>query len=171
MRQPRPAHSRLRVRDHGLVRVAAEGAGVLAAVPVAAGGAQGAHGGGVAAALGGEVAAVAEHVRPAAQRLEVLVRVVAELEAGGDQPSLVGARVGVGAGVVGGDPAGRDADRLGGLGGVLGQVGGDRDVGDLAVVGERTTRGSTWAPQVMSQPFGLAGWLTVANQAELATVG
>ena len=32
----------------------------------------------------------------------------------------------------------------------------------------RTTRGSTWAPQVMSQPFGLAGWGTVANQVTLA---
>ena len=71
------------------------GEGVLAAVPVPAGGAEGAHGGGVAAAFGGEVAAVAEHVRPAAQRLEVLVRVAAELEAGGDQPSLVAGRVGV----------------------------------------------------------------------------
>ena len=30
-------------------------------------------------------------------------------------------------------------------------------------------RGSTWAPQVMSQPLGLAGWATVANQAEEAT--
>ncbi len=28
----------------------------------------------------------------------------------------------------------------------------------------RTIRGSSWAPQVMSQPFGLAGWATVANQ-------
>src|SRR5262249_59380208 len=32
----------------------------------------------------------------------------------------------------------------------------------------RTTRGSTWAPQVMSQPFGLAWWATVANHAVAA---
>src|SRR5215471_14186151 len=32
-----------------------------------------------------------------------------------------------------------------------------------------TTRGSTWAPHVMSHPPGLAGWLTVANQAVDAT--
>ena len=44
-------------------------------------------------------------------------------------------------GVVGGDAAGRDADGLGGLGGVLGQVGRDRDVGDLAVVGEADDAG------------------------------
>ena len=44
---------------------------MLAAFPVAAGGAEGAHGGGVAAAFGGEVAAVAEHVCPAPQGLEV----------------------------------------------------------------------------------------------------
>src|SRR5262245_47699414 len=76
--------------DDGLV-VAVAGERVLAAAPVPPGGAEGAHGGGVAAAFGGEVAAVAEHVRPAAQRLEVLVGVAAELEAGGDQPSLVAA--------------------------------------------------------------------------------
>ena len=44
--------------------------------------------------------------------------------------------VGVELGVVGGDPAGRHAGGLGGFGGVLGEVGGDRDVGDFAVVGE-----------------------------------
>jgi 8-oxo-dGTP pyrophosphatase MutT (NUDIX family) len=113
----------VRISDHGLVRVE-RSVGVLAAVPVAAGGAERAHSGGLAAGLGGEVAAVAKHVGPAAQGLEVLVRVVPELETGGDQPPLVSARVRVGTGVVGGDPAGRDADRLGGLGGVLSQVGG-----------------------------------------------
>src|SRR5947209_7271284 len=73
--------------DDRLVAVAGER--VLATAPVPPGGAEGAHSGGVAAALGGEVAAVAEHVRPPAQRPEVLVWVAAELEAGGDQPSLV----------------------------------------------------------------------------------
>ena len=33
----------------------------------------------------------------------------------------------------------------------------------------RTTRGSTWSPQVMSQPFGFIGCGTVANQALSAT--
>ena len=79
VRQPRPAHSQVGEGDDGLVAALVRGEGVLAAFPVPAGGAEGAHGGGVAAAFGGEVAAVAEHVRPAAQRLEVLVRVVAEL--------------------------------------------------------------------------------------------
>jgi hypothetical protein len=57
---------------------------VLTAAPVAAGGAQDSHSGGVAAAFGGEMAAVAEHVGPAAERLEVVMGMGAELEAGGD---------------------------------------------------------------------------------------
>jgi hypothetical protein len=80
------------VPDHGLV-AAVGGVGLLAAVPVAAGGAQRAHRCGVAAALGSEVAAVAEHVRPAAQRLEVFVGVAAQLETGADQPPMMGAGV------------------------------------------------------------------------------
>src|SRR6266480_5652520 len=72
--------------DDGLVAAVA-GERVLAAAPVPPGGPECAHGGGVAAALGGEVTAVAEHVRPPAQRLEVLVGMAAELEAGGDQLS------------------------------------------------------------------------------------
>ena len=116
--------------------VAVTGVRVLAALPVAPGGAQCAHGGGVAAAFGGEVAAVAEHVRPAAEGPVVLVGMGADLEAGADEASLVGALVGVDPGVVGGDPAGEHAGGLGGLGGVFGQVGGDGDVGDFAVVGE-----------------------------------
>ena len=135
VRQPRPAHCRSSVRDDGLV-VLVRGQGVLSALPVAAGGAEGAHGGGVAAAFGGEVAAVAEHVRPAAQGLVILVRVGADLEAGADEPSLVGALVGVDFRVVRGDPAGRDPGGLGAFGRVFGQVGRDRDIGDLAVVGE-----------------------------------
>jgi hypothetical protein len=52
--------------------------------------------------------------------------------------------------VLGGDPARRDADRLGRLGRVLGQVRRDGDIGDLPPPVRRTTRGSTWSPQVMS---------------------
>src|SRR5262249_55793155 len=71
-----PGPLQMGVRDDALVGVVS-GEGVLAAPPVPAGSAKDAHGGGVAAALGGEVAAVAEHVRPAAQCPEVLVRVAA----------------------------------------------------------------------------------------------
>ena len=92
--------------DRGLVTVRLE-AWVLAAFPVAAGGTEGAHGGGVAAAPGGKVAAVAEHVRPAPESFKVLMGVAAEFETGSDQPSLVGARVGVGGGVPGVILAGR----------------------------------------------------------------
>src|SRR5258706_5820202 len=56
--------------DDGLVTGAASGAGMLAAVIVGAGLAQGAQRGGVAAALGRGVGAVAEDVRPTAERLE-----------------------------------------------------------------------------------------------------
>src|ERR1019366_3928971 len=66
-------------RDDALVAAVA-GDGVLSALPVPAGGSERAHGGGVAPALGGEVAAVSEHVRPAPQGLEVLVRMPADLE-------------------------------------------------------------------------------------------
>ena len=89
------------IRHHGFVRVE-EGEGVLSTVSVAAGGAQRSHGREVAAALGGEVTPIAEHVRPAAQRLEVLMRMLTELEAGGNQPPLVSARIGIGRGVLGG---------------------------------------------------------------------
>ena len=65
------------------------------------------------------MAAVAERVRPAAQRPEVLVRVGTEVQARGDQPPLVGARVGVDGGVVDRDAPRRDSDRFGALGGVL----------------------------------------------------
>src|ERR1022692_3159860 len=71
--------------ENGLVALLA-GQGMLASLPVAARGAEGAHGGRVAAAFGGEVTAVAEHVRPAAQSLEILMRVAADREAGGNQP-------------------------------------------------------------------------------------
>jgi hypothetical protein len=105
----------------------------LAAVPVPTGFPQCAHRGRVAAALGGEVAAVAEHVWPAIQRAEVLVRVVPGLQAGGDQPSVVRALAGVQVSVLAGDLPGRQASGLGGLGRVLGKVGGDGGVGDLPV--------------------------------------
>src|SRR6516162_1362911 len=68
--------------DDGLFAAVA-GKWVLAAAPVPPGRAKGTHGRGVATAFGGEVAAVAEHVSPPAQRLEVLVRVAAELDASG----------------------------------------------------------------------------------------
>src|SRR5262249_41762624 len=62
--------------------------------------------------------------------------VAAELEAGGDQPSLVAARGGVDVGIVGGDPPGQSTDGLGGLGRIFRQVPGDLVVGDLAITGE-----------------------------------
>src|SRR5262249_38429242 len=110
-----PVPSQVGDSNDGLV-AAVVGEWMPAAAPVPPGRPESAHGGGVAAALGGEVAAVAEHVRPAAQRLKVLVRVAAELKAGSDQPSLVAARGGVDVGVVGGDPPGQGTDGLGGLG-------------------------------------------------------
>ncbi len=119
--------------DNGRV-IAVNGVRLLSTTPVASGGTQCAHGGGVAAALGGEVAAVTEHVRPAPKGTVVLVGMRADLEAGADEASLVGALVGPDAGVLGGDAAGREAGGLGALGRVLGQVGSDGDIGDLAVV-------------------------------------
>ena len=121
--------------DDGRV-IVVNGVRLLLTVPVASGGTQCAHGGRVAAAFGGEVAAVAEHVRPAPQGTVVLVGVSADLKAGADEASLVGALVGPDAGVLGGDAAGRDAGGLGALGRVLGQVGRDGDVGDLSVAGD-----------------------------------
>src|SRR5215469_6144361 len=56
--------------DDGLVAVVLADR-VLTPFPVPASGAERSHGGGVAAAFGGEVTAVAEHVRPSPQRLEV----------------------------------------------------------------------------------------------------
>src|SRR5260221_3786529 len=76
----------------------------LAALPLAAGSAECSHGCGVAAAFRSEVAAVAQHVRPAAESLIVLVRVAADLEASRDQSTLVSAPVRLGLGVMGGDP-------------------------------------------------------------------
>src|SRR5262245_23988790 len=72
--------------DDGLAAVVVASGWVVFAAVVGAGGAECSHGGGVAAALGSEVAAVAEHVGPAAQGLEVLVWVVAELPGGEDEP-------------------------------------------------------------------------------------
>jgi hypothetical protein len=64
----------------------------MAAFPVAAGGAEGAHGGGVAAAFGGEVSAVAQHVRPAPEGFEIFVGVAAKFETGGDLRPSASAR-------------------------------------------------------------------------------
>src|SRR5262245_38968954 len=122
--------------NHGLVAAVVRGKAVLARFPGPAGGAKRPHGGGVVAAFGGEVAAVAEHVSPAAQRLEVGAWVVAELPGSEDKPALVASRVAVEAQVFLGDAHGQRTDRLGGLSGVFGQVGGDRGVGDLAIAGE-----------------------------------
>ena len=93
---------------------------------------------------------------------------VAEVPGGADQPTEMGSRGAVDVDVVGGDPHRDSAHGFGGLGGVLGQVGGDRDVGDLAVLGEPDDARVHLGPQVMSQPFGLAGWGTVANHVALA---
>jgi hypothetical protein len=59
------------------------------------------------------MAAVAEHVRPAAQRPEILVRVGTEAQACGDQPSLMAARVGVEGSLLCGDTPRQDTDGLG----------------------------------------------------------
>ena len=135
VRQPCPAHCKS-VTVMTVPSLVALGGGLLTAHPVPASGPQDAHGGGVSAGLGGEMAAIAEHVRPAAQRPEVLVRMGAEAQARGDQPPLVGARIGVDGRVVGCDTPRQDTHRFGALGGVLGQIGGDLAVGNLAVASE-----------------------------------
>src|SRR3974377_2088244 len=96
-----PSPSQIGDGDDGAV-VLVPGGGLLAAHPVPASGPQDTHGGRVTAGLGGEMAAVAEHVCPAAQRPEVLVPMGTKAQARGDQPPLVGARVGVDRGVPGG---------------------------------------------------------------------
>ena len=78
VRQPRPAHCRSVIVDDSAVALVPGPVRLLTAHPFPAGGPQDAHGGGVTAGLGGEMATVAEHVRPAAQRPEVLVRVGTE---------------------------------------------------------------------------------------------
>ena len=90
----------------------------------------------VAAGFGQEVAAVAEHVRPAAQRLEVRVGVGAEFPAGADEPALVGGGCRVVADGVRGDPDGGEPGWLGGLGGVFGEVSGDLPGADVAIWGD-----------------------------------
>ncbi len=125
-----PLH--LGVGDDGCVRVAVvSGVWVLAAVPVAAGGAEGAHGGGVAAAFGGEVAAVAEHVRPSAQGSEVFVRVLADVPGSPDEPALMAERAAVDAQVLRGHADAEGTNSLGRLGGVSSQVRRYRCVVDL----------------------------------------
>ena len=114
VRQPIPSHSRLvTVMTAAWPSWPVLWEGPLAAAVVGAGLPQGAQGGGVAAAFGGEVAAVAEHVGPAAERLEVWGGVAAEVPGGADQPALMTARVAVEGQVISGDPAGDGADRLG----------------------------------------------------------
>ena len=125
------------------------GHGGLGASPFGAGVAEGAEGGGVAAGLGGEVAAEAEHVGPGAQAEVFEVLAGAEGPGGADEP----------AGVVGDvelaaefgerlDAAGRGCrSRLGALGGVLGDVGGDgRSVSSWppSKSAERMGRTSSW---------------------------
>src|SRR6266536_2125088 len=105
------------------------GAGVLAAPVGDAGLAQVAEPYGVAARFGEEVAAEAEHVGPAAQA--DIAGVLADPPAGVDEPFRVSA---AGAGVqvdrLGGDAGGGVPGGFGALGGVLGKVAGDRQVGD-----------------------------------------
>ena len=107
------------------------GSGVLAAPVADAGLAQVGEPDGVAAGFGQEVAAEAEHVRPAAQA--GVAGFGAEGPAGVDEPFGVSAvRVGVQVEVVRGDAGGGVAGDLGALGGVLGQVAGDGQVGYVA---------------------------------------
>ena len=92
----------------------------LGAAVFCAGGAELAEGDGEAAGLGEEVAAVAEAVRPL---------VVAERPGGFDEPAVVGRaaeRLDLERGA---EPVGGQARGIGGLGGVLGDVVGDRRCG------------------------------------------
>ena len=128
------------VVDHGdgvqvdRVRVLAVGAQRVergAQVVGAAFGADRGEGGGVAAGLGEEVSAEAEHVRPPAQVQARVVGAAAELPRGGDHAAVV---VGQPQVLHVGDVADRPVDAVvgaGALGGVLGDVGGERGVGHL----------------------------------------
>jgi hypothetical protein len=107
-----------------------------------AGGAEFAEGGEVPAGLAGEVAAEAEHVRPLAHPSVgsfVLFGQpqsgddAAEAPAGRDEPSDVGG-VGVGVHVVACDAGGDEAGGFAAFGGVLGQLGGDVSIGEIAAV-------------------------------------
>ena len=106
-----------------------EGDGVSALV-LGAGGAERAEGGGVGAALGREVAAEAEHVRPLPEAQVFELGELAKGEAGGDEAAGVVGDGEVGQAVGAGEAAVEGAGALGGLGGVLGDVGGDLGVGE-----------------------------------------
>ena len=100
-------------------------------------GAQSAEGDGVGAALGREVAAESEHVRPGRKPQAFQARELAEAEAFGDEAAGVVADGKVGEPVGDGDAAVEGAGAFGGLGGVLGDVGGDLAVGQVPGGGDR----------------------------------
>src|SRR6185437_9951698 len=111
------------------------GTGVLAAAVGDARLAQVAEPDGVAAGFGEEVAAEAEHVGPATQA--DIAGVLADPPAGVDEPFGVGAtRVGVQVDRLGGDAGGGVPGGFGALGGVLGEVAGDGQVGEVAGAGQ-----------------------------------
>ena len=127
---------------------------------------------GVGAGLGEEVAAEAEHVGPLAQPVvrgaAVLVKGcagfgAAEAPGRGDEPADVRRGVGVAGDGGRGEPVREQADGLGGLGGVLGEVGGDVEVVDRGAVGEPAGGGGVADdPDVelaapAQQPAGAAG--------------
>src|SRR5690606_24304741 len=116
----------------------AEGGALLGGAVVGARLAEFAEGGGVAAGLGGEVAAEAEHVGPVAE-FAVGVEGV-EVEACGDEPGRVLGDVEQDEGFLVADAAVHGAGGLGCFGGVLGDVGGDRLLGDVLAVAEGADR-------------------------------
>ena len=106
------------------------GDGALALVSGAVG-TEGAEGDRVGAALGGEVAAEAEHVRPGGQPQVGELGELAEPEAFGDVTAGVVADGQLVQAVGGRDAAVEGAGALGGLRGVLGDIAGDRGVGQF----------------------------------------
>ena len=109
----------------------------MVALVLGAFGAQRAKGGGVVAALGREVTAEAEHVRPGGQAQVFESGEFAEAQACGDEAAGVLADGQLGQPVGGGDAAVEGAGAFGGLGGVLGDVGGDPGIGEFPGGGDR----------------------------------
>jgi hypothetical protein len=89
----------------------------------------------------------------------------AEAPGGGDEPAGVRGFVGVGVDGGGGEAVCEQPDGFGGLGGVLGEVGGDIEVVDVAAVGE-LGRGEGVANRPDVEP----SWRTSLRQAFLTSV-
>lgn len=153
----------------------------MVALVLGAFGTQRAEGSGVVAALGREVASEAEHVRPGGQARVFEPGEFAEAQAFGDEPAGVFAGGQLGELVGGGDAAVEGAGTFGGLGGVLGDIGGDPGIGEfpLVVIGrvscsrpQRSVRVGRPGAAGVSRWMASAAWaMAEVSRATVAQVG